>query len=92
MKAITQDNASLNYDQITRLACRLWESEGCQSGWDQHYWLAAENPPPAEAGPDKEGDLKALRPSARRPDSAPSAAYGISIHCDPTAETSLNPI
>jgi len=31
-----------NHDEIARLACQLWQKEGCQSGRDNEYWLRAE--------------------------------------------------
>lgn len=64
MKATLQDNPPLNHDQIARLACRLWESEGCQSGRDQHYWLAAERQLQALRQPNR-GRTKPA--AARRP-------------------------
>lgn len=30
------------HDEVARLARQIWESEGCQSGKDQEYWLKAE--------------------------------------------------
>jgi len=42
MKTTTEANAHVGYDEIARLAKRLWESEGRQTGRDLDYWLQAE--------------------------------------------------
>ncbi|MDD5140628.1 MAG: DUF2934 domain-containing protein [Verrucomicrobiales bacterium] len=42
MNATTQQNPAPNHDDIAKLACQIWQTEGSQSGRDQEYWLRAE--------------------------------------------------
>jgi hypothetical protein len=42
MNSTSQNNPVLNHDEIARLACQIWQSEGSQNGRDEEYWLQAE--------------------------------------------------
>jgi hypothetical protein len=42
MNTTTQPHPGLSHDEIARLARRIWQQEGCQSGRDEEYWLQAE--------------------------------------------------
>jgi hypothetical protein len=42
MNTTPQQPAVINHEAIARLACRIWQQEGGQSGRDQEYWFQAE--------------------------------------------------
>jgi len=42
MNATIQQIPVLNRDEVARLACLIWQSEGGQCGRDQEYWRRAE--------------------------------------------------
>jgi hypothetical protein len=42
MNTTTPTKPALNHNDIAKLACHIWQKEGCQSGRDLEYWLQAE--------------------------------------------------
>ena len=38
----TEQKPALDHGEIARLACQIWQKEGCPPGRDQEYWLQAE--------------------------------------------------
>jgi len=55
MDATTKQKPVLNHDEIASLARQIWQTEGCQAGRDEEYWLRAE------------GQILAIRQAAKPP-------------------------
>lgn len=79
MNATTQQNPAPNHDDIARLACQIWQTEGSQSGRDQEYWLRAEQQLRAIS---QQGNTQANNAPVKRKD---SSAAGKNAASQPTA-------
>lgn len=42
MQTATEQEPTLNCDEIAKAAWYIWQQEGCQHGQDQEHWLKAE--------------------------------------------------
>lgn len=84
MNATTEQKPVLNQDNIANLARQIWQTEGCQPGRDEEYWLKAERQIMAAS---QLGKIQAINVGAKR---KTSSANGKNSASSPAASGGAN--